>query len=77
MYEVKTSLPPKTPYLDLVKSKEGAGEGGGRGGRYGNKHFSFYSYSSLLISCASRISVTIYNTFEISCVLMVTQPFIF
>ena len=29
MYEVKTSLPPKTPYLDLVKSKEGAGEGGG------------------------------------------------
>ena len=49
MYEVKTSLPPKTPYLDLVKSKEGAGEGGGRGGRYGNKHFSFYSYSSLLI----------------------------
>ena len=29
MYEVKTSLPPKTPYLDLVKSKEGTGEGGG------------------------------------------------
>ena len=29
MYEVKTSLPPKTPYLDLVKSNEGAGEGGG------------------------------------------------
>ena len=29
MYEVKTSLPPKTPYHDLVKSKEGAGEGGG------------------------------------------------
>ena len=28
MYEVKTSLSPKTPYLDLVKSKEGAGEGG-------------------------------------------------